>query len=49
MSVRDPRVSSTIVGTATSAHVDELVGLVSKEVPEPLWEELAELAPSQGQ
>ena len=46
MSVRDPRVSSTIVGTATSAHVDELVDLVSEQVPEPLWEELAALAPT---
>ena len=36
MSVQDPRVNSTIVGTATSAHVDELVGLVSEPVPEPL-------------
>jgi hypothetical protein len=33
------------VGTATSAHVDELVGLVSEPVPEPLWEELAALKP----
>jgi aryl-alcohol dehydrogenase-like predicted oxidoreductase len=42
---RDPRVNSTIVGTATSAYVDELVGLVSEPVPPPLWEELAALTP----
>jgi D-threo-aldose 1-dehydrogenase len=49
MSVRDPRVGSTVVGTATSAHVDEAVDLVLEEVPEPLWEELAALTPSDEQ
>ncbi len=49
MSVRDPRVSSTIVGTATPAHVDELVGLVSEPVPDQLWDELAGLAAPEGQ
>ena len=34
-----PRRYSTIVGTAMLAHVDELVGLVSEPVPEPLWED----------
>jgi D-threo-aldose 1-dehydrogenase len=43
MSVRDRRVSSTIVGTATPAHVDDLVRLMSVPVPERLWEELSEL------
>ena len=35
--VRDPRISSTVVGTATPAHVDELVGLASQEIPRPWW------------
>jgi D-threo-aldose 1-dehydrogenase len=47
ISVGDPRISSTIVGTATSAHVDELVALASERVPEPLSEELAALTPSE--
>jgi D-threo-aldose 1-dehydrogenase len=42
-SVRDPRVSSTIVGTATPAHVDELVDLMSVEIPQALWDELGGL------
>ena len=48
VSVRDPRISSTVVGTATPTHVDELVALTSEELPEALWEELGALmAPEQ--
>jgi D-threo-aldose 1-dehydrogenase len=44
-SLRDPRIASTIVGTATPAHVDELVGLASLDIPEGLWDALCELVP----
>jgi D-threo-aldose 1-dehydrogenase len=43
MSIRDARVNSTVVGTATPAHVDELVSLVSERIPGSLWDELAGL------
>jgi D-threo-aldose 1-dehydrogenase len=43
MSTRDPRVGSTVVGTASPAHVDELVDLISREIPDGLWEELSAL------
>jgi D-threo-aldose 1-dehydrogenase len=46
MSIRDARVNSTIVGTATPAHVDELVSLVSERIPGSLWDELAGLMAS---
>jgi D-threo-aldose 1-dehydrogenase len=45
VSVRDPRISSTVVGTATPAHVDELVELATMKIPAALWEELSELVP----
>jgi D-threo-aldose 1-dehydrogenase len=44
VSLRDPRVSSTVVGTATPAHVDDLIELEAKRRPGALWEELAALA-----
>ena len=44
-SVRDHRVSSTIIGASTRDHVDELVDLMSVPVPPELWEELAALLP----
>ena len=43
MSTRDARVGSTVVGTASPAHVDELVELISLEIPDDLWEELSAL------
>jgi D-threo-aldose 1-dehydrogenase len=49
VSVRDPRVSSTVVGTATPAHVDELVDLATLEIPAAMWDELSELVPPAGE
>lgn len=43
-SLRNPRISSTIVGTATIPHVEELVGLVQTDIPDELWPQLDELA-----
>ena len=44
-STKDLRISSTIVGTATPDHVDELVQLLETNVPEQIWSELEELVP----
>jgi D-threo-aldose 1-dehydrogenase len=49
VSLRDSRIASTVVGTATPAHVDELVGLASMAVPPALWAELSELVPPQSE
>jgi D-threo-aldose 1-dehydrogenase len=43
VSLRDARINSTIVGSASPAHVDELVELMSLPVPVPLWDELSHL------
>jgi D-threo-aldose 1-dehydrogenase len=43
-SLRNPAITSTIVGTATIPHVRELVGLVNTAIPGELWAELDELA-----
>jgi D-threo-aldose 1-dehydrogenase len=48
-SLRDPRIASTVVGTATPAHVDELVDLASLEVPDGLWQQLSELVPPESE
>jgi D-threo-aldose 1-dehydrogenase len=48
-SLRDPRIASTVVGTATPAHVDELVGLASLEMPDGLWQQLSELVPPESE
>jgi D-threo-aldose 1-dehydrogenase len=49
MSLSDARFASTVVGTATPAHVDELVDLASLEIPEALWDELSQLVPPQSE
>jgi D-threo-aldose 1-dehydrogenase len=43
-SLRNPHISSTIVGTATIPHVEELVGLVQTDLPDELFARLDELA-----
>jgi D-threo-aldose 1-dehydrogenase len=48
-SLRDGRINSTVVGTASPAHVDELAELASMPVPDGLWDELAELVPAEGE
>lgn len=44
-SLRDPRVTSTVVGTATPERVDELIDIASAPLPEELWERLEALVP----
>ena len=43
-SLRNPHIDSTIVGTATIPHVQELVGLAQIDIPDELWQQLDELA-----
>jgi D-threo-aldose 1-dehydrogenase len=43
-SLRNPAITSTIVGTATISHVQELVALVNTAIPGELWDELDALA-----
>jgi D-threo-aldose 1-dehydrogenase len=43
-SLREPRISSTVVGVSSAHHVAELVEMASVEVPEELFKELAPLA-----
>jgi D-threo-aldose 1-dehydrogenase len=42
-STRDPRVASTVVGVSSPDRVDELVANGAVEIPQALWDELAEL------
>lgn len=44
-SLREPRICSTVVGTASPDHVVELVEAASAELPAALFEELEALAP----
>jgi D-threo-aldose 1-dehydrogenase len=48
-SLREDRICSTVVGTASPEHVVELVATASAELPAPLFEELASLCPPQSE
>jgi D-threo-aldose 1-dehydrogenase len=43
-SMRDPRVTSTVLGVTRPERVDHAIEMASYEVPEALWEEVATLA-----
>jgi D-threo-aldose 1-dehydrogenase len=43
-SMRDPRVASTVVGVTRPERVDQAIEMAAYEVPEALWEEVANLA-----
>jgi D-threo-aldose 1-dehydrogenase len=43
-SMRDPRITSTIVGISKPERVDETLRLAAWDIPEPLWAELDPLA-----
>jgi hypothetical protein len=47
-SLRDARVSSTLVGMARPEHVAETVALARHPIPDALWAELDALAPAMG-
>jgi len=44
-SLRNQHVTSTVVGTATPEHVDALIDIASKPLPDELWEQLDGLVP----
>lgn len=44
-SLRDPRITSTIVGMLTVADLDATIGLAAMELPAALWTELDQLLP----
>jgi D-threo-aldose 1-dehydrogenase len=43
-SLREPRISSTIVGISQPARIEEISRLASQQIPAELWEELGSLA-----
>lgn len=45
-SMRDPRVTSTIVGVSKPVRVLETIGWAQTAIPDALWDELATLTPS---
>jgi D-threo-aldose 1-dehydrogenase len=45
-SLRDPRITSTVVGVSDPVRVEETVALAGLETPDAMWAELAELIPS---
>ena len=47
-SLRDPRVTSTVVGMSTPARIEETTRLADHPIPSGLWEELDALAPYPG-
>jgi D-threo-aldose 1-dehydrogenase len=44
-SLREPRVSSTVVGVSRPERIDEITALMSEQIPDGLWAELDSLAP----
>jgi len=47
-SLRDPRVTSTVVGVSEPSRVGEITALMSERIPAALWAELDSLAPASG-
>ncbi|MGK5677460.1 hypothetical protein ACSNOB_32135, partial [Micromonospora sp. URMC 106] len=43
LSLRDPRITSTIVGMSKPGRIAETVALARHPIPEVLWAELAEV------
>jgi D-threo-aldose 1-dehydrogenase len=42
-SLRDPRITSTIVGMSKPGRVEDTIALARHDIPDALWEELAEV------
>ena len=42
-SLRDPRVTATVVGISEPARIDQVTALMSEPIPEDLWAELDSL------
>jgi D-threo-aldose 1-dehydrogenase len=46
-SLREPRITSTIVGMSRPERLDQAVALAAEPVPDNLWAEIAELVPTE--
>ena len=46
-SLREPRITSTVVGSSRPERLDETLALAAVPIPDDLWGELADLAPGQ--
>ena len=46
-SLREPRITSTVVGSSRPERLDETLALAAVDVPDDLWAELADLTPGQ--
>ena len=44
-SLRDPRISSTVVGVSSPERIDQTLELSTRVIPDELWRELEELTP----
>jgi D-threo-aldose 1-dehydrogenase len=42
-SLRDPRITATIVGMSQPVRVEDTVALATVAIPDALWDELAEV------
>jgi len=47
-SLRDPRITNTIVGMSSAARIQSTIELASVEIPEAVWDELAAIPPTTG-
>lgn len=47
-SLRDPRITNTIVGMSSAARIQSTIDLASIEIPAAVWEELAAIPPTTG-
>lgn len=45
-SLRDPRITNTIVGMSSAARIQSTIDLAAVEIPDAVWEELAAIPPS---
>jgi D-threo-aldose 1-dehydrogenase len=45
-SLRDPRITSTIVGASRSGRIEQTLVLAAHEIPEEIWPELDKVAPT---
>lgn len=43
-SLRDPRISSSVIGATRPEHVDDAIRFATTPIPDPLWEDLLPLA-----
>ena len=45
-SLRDPRITNTIVGMSSAARIQSTIDLATIDIPDAVWQELATIPPS---